>query len=290
MDPECVPCLLRRVIFETELVAPERTLDVMKASLSILDRGFGEGVNSARLSTEVHRRVYDLIGSQDPYHGLKLRADQVASSLVPRAEELIDRSEDRLRTALLCSIAGNVLDFGIGKGFDDPEDLVPAFDSIVAQGLKVDDMLSLRRLLERAESILYLLDNCGEAQFDKLVVREIKSMGVEVKGVVKGAPVLTDVTMEDAERVSLLKLFDHTLSTGMFAVGLDLERMDDRLRHEMEDTDLILCKGMANFEALSDCDYSPIAFVMRAKCNPVARAVGARKDDNVVRVYERDSD
>jgi damage-control phosphatase, subfamily I len=290
MDPECVPCLLRRVIFETELVAPERTLDVMKASLFILDRGFGERVNSARLSTEVHRRVYDLIGSQDPYHGLKLRADQVVSSLVPRAEELIDRSEDRLRTALLCSIAGNVLDFGIGKGFDDPEDLVPAFDSIVAQGLNVDDMPSLRRLLERAESILYLLDNCGEAQFDKLVVREIKRMGVEVKGVVKGAPVLTDVTMEDAERISLLKLFDHTLSTGMFAVGLDLERMDDRLCHEMEDADLILCKGMANFEALSDCDYRPIAFVMRAKCNPVARAVGARKDDNVVRVYERDSD
>ena len=38
---------------------------------------------------------------------------------------------------------------------------------------------------------------------------------------------------------------------------------------------------MANFESLSDSPFRPIAYLMRAKCRPVAEAVGARKDDNV---------
>jgi len=286
MDPECVPCLLRRVLFETELVAPERSLDVMKNSLEILSAGFGRGVNSAELATEVHRRAYSDMGSRDPYRELKRRADEVALSLVPRAEELIESSDDRLRAAALCAIAGNVMDFGIGKGFDDPVDLVGAFDSIIDQPLGVDDLPRVREILESSDRILYMLDNCGEQVFDKLLVREIQALGVTVVGVVKGEPVLTDVTREDAERSSISKSFDEMVDTGTYAIGVSVERMGDELRSEMENVDMILAKGMANFEALSDHHYRPIAYFMRAKCWPVARSIGARKDDNVVRLYE----
>lgn len=286
MDPECIPCLLGRVFFETELVAPNRALGVMKESLEILNNGFYEGVNSAELATEVHRRAYHLMGSEDPYLELKIRADEVALSLLPRAEEYIDASTDRLNAAILCAIAGNVMDFGIGKGFDDPEDLVEAFDSILAQPLGINDLPEIERLLESSEKVLYFLDNCGEQVFDKLLVREIQSIGVEVTGVVKGRPVLTDVTLEDARRSSILDQFDRVLDTGTFAVGVSLERMSNTLLEYMKGADLIIAKGMANFEALSDHDFRPIAYVMRAKCRPVAKAIGAKKDDNVVKLYE----
>jgi uncharacterized protein with ATP-grasp and redox domains len=105
--------------------------------------------------------------------------------------------------------------------------------------------------------------------------------------VVKGEPILTDVTMEDAKRSGVVEEFDEVLSTGMFAVGVDPDQMGDRLRREMEDADLIIAKGMANFESLGDAPYRPIAFLLRAKCDPVAKAVGTRKGDNVVRLYDR---
>lgn len=257
----------------------------MKECLSVLARRFDARANSARLATEVHARAYEIIGSEDPYRELKVRADEVASMVLPRAEQFIEDSTDRLRAALLCSIAGNMMDFGTGKGFDDPEELYRAFDSIVHQDLDVDDVSLLHRLLGEAEKAIYLLDNCGEVLFDKLVVREIRRLGVKVKGVVKGAPILTDVTLEDAERESLGTVFDEILTTGVFAIGLDPERMDESLRSEMENAELIISKGMANFEALSDYDFRPVVYVMRAKCWPVAKAIGARKDDNVVRVY-----
>jgi uncharacterized protein with ATP-grasp and redox domains len=54
----------------------------------------------------------------------------------------------------------------------------------------------------------------------------------------------------------------------------------------MESADLILSKGMANFESLSDDEYRPVAFLLRTKCRPVANAIGAAEGQNVVRVWE----
>jgi uncharacterized protein with ATP-grasp and redox domains len=286
MDPECIPCLLRRVLFETELVAPDRTPEVMRESLEILSNGFHEGVNSAKLATEVHRTAYQRMGSEDPYLELKVRADEVALSLLPQAEGYIESSKDRLMAATLCAIAGNVMDFGIGKGFDDPDDLIEVFDCIIAQPLGTNDLPRIRRILESSGKALYFMDNCGEQVFDKLLVREIQSIGVEVTGVVKGRPVLTDVTFDDARRSSILDQFDRVLETGTFAIGVSVEGMGDELLEEMKATDLIIAKGMANFEALSDHCFRPIAYIMRAKCRPVANAIGAKKDDNVVKLYE----
>jgi uncharacterized protein with ATP-grasp and redox domains len=43
---------------------------------------------------------------------------------------------------------------------------------------------------------------------------------------------------------------------------------------------------MANFESLSEEGLRPVVYLFRAKCRPVAEAIGAKKDDNVVKVVE----
>jgi uncharacterized protein with ATP-grasp and redox domains len=144
----------------------------------------------------------------------------------------------------------------------------------------------MRDLLSNAERVVYLLDNCGEDILDTFLVREIKSRGPQVIGVVKGEPILTDVTMEDLRRSGVDKEFDEIITTGMFAVGVNEKAMGNKLRKELENADLIVSKGMANFESLSESPFRPIAYLMRAKCRPVAEAVGAQKNDNVVRLVE----
>ena len=52
----------------------------------------------------------------------------------------------------------------------------------------------------------------------------------------------------------------------------------------MEQADLIISKGMANFESLSDRGYPRVAYLMRTKCQPVADAIGAGRDQNVVKI------
>jgi len=285
-SPECVPCLLNRVIYEVELVAPDKVEEAVVESLHIISSEYPKGMNSAALATKVHERAYAISGSADPYVDLKERSDIAAELVFPRAKEFVDSSKDKLRAAALCAIAGNVLDFGIDIGFERPEELGKKFDGLVSEGLGIDDLEKAKRLLRRAKTVVYLLDNCGESVFDRLLVKEIKSFGPKVLGVVKGAPILTDVTMEDARRAHLDQCFDEVLSTESFAVGIDVLRIPARLRAELENADLIVSKGMANFESLSDEGYRPVLYLMRAKCGAVARSIGAKPKDNIAKLYE----
>ncbi len=280
MAPECVPCLLGRVLFEVELCNPRKSGAAMKDALKVLKEGFEPGANSAEVATRVHQRAYQVMGCADPYLDLKIKSQEIAREIFPRAQCLVETSTNRLEAAALAAIAGNVMDFGIA-GLDDPTALLRQFDAIVRQGLDVNDLSQVRQRLVSAKKVVYLMDNCGEDVLDALLIREIRTLGPKVIGVVKGEPILTDVTMEDARRSGVDKEFDEVLTTGMFAVGVNEKGLGDRLRRELEEADLIVSKGMANFESLSDSRFRPIVYLMRAKCRPVAEAIGAKKDDNM---------
>jgi uncharacterized protein with ATP-grasp and redox domains len=280
-SPECVPCLLNRVIYQTELVAPEKVAEALSASMCILSQTDWSHRNSAEVATTVHRKVYEISGSNDPYKDLKRRSDEAAETI----ESYVNESKDPLEAAALCSIAGNVLDFGIEVGFERPEQLGLKFDSLVREGLAVNDLPQARKLLMKANKVVYLLDNCGESVFDRLLVKEVKSLGPKVIGVVKGEPILTDVTMEDALRVHLDRSFDELISTEEFAVGVDLRRAGERLREEIDEADLIIAKGMANLESLSDEEVRPLLYLLRTKCAPVARIIGSNRNANVAKLF-----
>jgi hypothetical protein len=283
---ECAPCLLRRILFQTRLVDPSLEEAVMSACLRMVSEEWEPGMNSAALATKVHRLSYNMLGVRDPYADLKAEANRVAASLLPRAEELVAGSQDRLKAAILVAVAGNVMDFGIG-GFESPDELRHTFESLVSQEPEPNDLGRLRELLRDAKEVLYLFDNCGEIVLDLPLLRELKAMGLKVTGVVKGEPIITDATWEDLSLSGADQVLDVCLTTGAFAIGLDLERAPPELRDAFARTDLVIAKGMANFEALSDAGVRPIAHLLRSKCSPVAKAIGARKDRNVIRVYER---
>ena len=66
MAPECIPCLLGRVLFESDLCAPKKEATAVRDSLRILTE-YVPGANSAEVATIVHRRVYDILRTDDPY-------------------------------------------------------------------------------------------------------------------------------------------------------------------------------------------------------------------------------
>ena len=284
---ECAPCLLRRILFQTRLVDPSKEEEVMFSCLRLVAEEWRPGMRSATLATKVHRICYDMLGVADPYAALKAESNRVAFSLLPRAEELVNGSQDRLKAACLVAIAGNVMDFGIG-GYEHPEELRHLFDDLVSEGPEPDDLDRLREILQSSKEVLYLFDNCGEIVLDLPLLRELKGMGLRVTGVVKGEPIITDATWEDLSISGADKILDECLTTGVFAIGLDLDQAPKELQDAFERVDLVIAKGMANFEALSGTDVKPIAHLLRSKCLPVASAIGARKDRNVIRVFERE--
>ena len=281
--PECIPCLLKRILFQARLADNGTEFDALRAAMAAFSEGLREGRNSAEMATEVHKAAYRAMGVKDPYIRLKIRADEVAGEHIDDASEHISSSGDRIRAAILIASVGNVMDFGIGKAIDDPDEFRKEFRGLIGQGIGHDDTEAVKEILSRAKSVVYLFDNCGESQMDKLLIREIRKAGTRVTGVVRGEPILNDVTLSDAERIGLDKETDSLHTTSEFRIGINLDALTADLRNEMASADLIISKGMANFESLSDQDVPvPVAFILRSKCVPVADALGIPTGVNAV--------
>ncbi len=130
---------------------------------------------------------------------------------------------------------------------------------------------------------MYVFDNCGESQLDRILIRELRKNGKYVIGVVRGKPILNDVTKDDVERSGLAMDLDEIYDTGKFYVGIDWENAPEETKNAVASADLIIMKGMANYESVSDLTIPvPVIHILRAKCVPVARSVGVPQGTNAV--------
>jgi uncharacterized protein with ATP-grasp and redox domains len=89
---------------------------------------------------------------------------------------------------------------------------------------------------------------------------------------VRDAPILNDATMEDALAFGFDRVADLLTTTGGGAeIGLDREKMPADLAQAVDQCTIIISKGMANYESLSEYDYlPPVAYLMCVKCEMIA--------------------
>lgn len=286
---ECVPCLIKRIIFEAEQSTNDKKVikkTIQKTCYALSDLYDPDGV-SAEIATKVHRIAYDTLGNDDPYRELKKQSNEIAKTLIPRVEELIDVSDDPIRMSMLCSIVGNLLDFGIRGGSENPEKLSEVFENIISEDLGYDDTEDVKNILSNSKKVIIFSDNCGEIVFDKVLCREINKFNPNIflTLVVKGEKILSDATMEDAEELGFYEVVDEILTTGNFAVGVDFQNIPSDLRNALNDVDLIICKGMANYESFSETNYRPIVYLLRTKCTAIANSMGLPLDICAVKLY-----
>ena len=289
IKPECAPCLLKRIIFETEQSTQDkkrRTQAVQKAC-KILSELYDPNNGSAPIATEVHKIVYETLQDKDPYKKLKQESNRVATSLIPKVEHLISHSNTPLKTAMICSIVGNTMDFGIEGSSTHPTMLAETFEKNIEEGLGFDDYQKTEQLLKNAHHVILFTDNCGEIVFDKILCRELKKCNTDIflSVVVKGEPIISDATMDDAKEIKLYEVADEILTTGCFAIGVDFTKLPKDAENRLQHADVIICKGMANYEAFSETPYKPILYLLRTKCSAIATSMKIPLNKNVIKVY-----
>lgn len=282
IHPRCAPCLLSRVQFEAELSTKDLTMQkkAVLAGIEVLRKYLVDGAPATHLSTKIHREAYRVLGDIDPYREKKRQSNETAQKLLPFVWDFISE-KDSFRRAVLVSIIGNSFDFGV-LGFDADKEI--GKEMILKQiqhGLDVDDSDKIRSMLD---NVVYLADNCGEIVFDTLLFDEIKKLGGKITLVVRGAPILNDVTMKELKELSIDKKVDRVLTTGSNAIGVCLKEAPPELVEALRDASLIISKGMANYETMSEYDFKPIAYLMKTKCESVAEAMGLKRNMNVARV------
>ncbi|UCF50381.1 MAG: DUF89 family protein [Thermoplasmatales archaeon] len=290
IQSECVTCLLKRIIFEAEQSTndPLIRLRTIINSCKLLDELYDPDKSSAEIATKVHKIAYETLGDEDPYNKLKEQSNQIAEKLVPRVNELIECSDDPLRITMLASIIGNLMDFGIPGASTHPEILSEIFEETFAEDLGYDDTEEIKEILKNSKNVILFTDNCGEIVFDKILCRELKKFKPDIflTLVVKGEPIISDATIKDAMELKFNEVVDEILNTGCFAIGLDFKKMPPELKKALDKANLIICKGMANYEAFSETDFRPVAYLMRTKCTAIANSLNLPLNTNVVKLIK----
>lgn len=279
MKPRCTYCLLSRVHFQSELATDDEELisKTIKECLGVMSKHYNPEAVSASIATKVHRKCYEVLEDNDPYAVTKKLINQAAMKVLPVAREKIYENspdnEELFRRAVLASVVANYFDFGI-MGFDASEDKFEAeFLKYFEHGLDVDDTPKMLGLLQ---DVVYIADNCGEILFDMIVFDVIKKLGGKITLVVRGGPILTDVTLDEVKEFEIDKKVDRVMTTGSNAVGILIEEAPAELIEIMKDSTLIISKGMANYETLSEHNYGPVAYMLLTKCECVAEDLGLK--------------
>ena len=267
---QCIDCLLSRVKLECTLCHANPTLTdtAMTECSKVMSQILSAPLSHPQIASRIHRRAYDILGNPDPFAELKALGNQQAMEVCKE----VRKDLSTFREYVLASVIGNTFDYGV-KGHTVEENFSVFFQREFAQGLTIDDTDIIAPLCSR---VVYLSDNCGEIVLDRLLIKYLKTQGSHITLAVKEAPILNDATLRDAQELGLDTLVDQITTTGGGAeIGICLENIPEDLREALAKCTIIIAKGMANFESLSEMDnLPPVAYLMAAKCKPVADEVG----------------
>jgi len=266
IKPDCLVCLMNQTLKVSNLLKLDD-----KTSKKLLD-------NTAQLLIEhnldhtppqIAKSIYSMIseitGEDDPLALAKEEATRLALSV---DTNFVQTLQDAVKLALI----GNVIDFGAQKQFDLNEMIQEHFH----RSFGINDLNKFEHELKDAKELVYIGDNVGEHIFDKLLIEMIKKdyPDLTIYYFVRGKPIINDVTLKEAQ---ILKDCAHIIDTGAQTPGYDLSEVNAESRVIFDRADVVLAKGMGNFESLYLTVQRPVYFLFIVKCNVVAQAIGEKE-------------
>jgi uncharacterized protein with ATP-grasp and redox domains len=272
---DCLVCFVRQaratgLLATDDRVVRKRIIEQAGRFLETVDSQLSPPENAVAL----YQMFSSILQDDDPFARVKQESNELALSMQAEMEKRIAAAPDPLRAALRVAIGGNIIDYAAQHVFDVQKTMESCFN----QEFVLDDYAALQQLMADTmpkTNLLYLCDNCGEIVFDSLLIRQLQNHGCRVTAVVRERPIINDATLEDA-RSSGLDRVCPVITNGTGCPGTPLAGCSEEFRHHFEAADVIISKGMGNYETLSEVK-APIFFLFTIKCSEVARHITERK-------------
>ena len=264
---ECVSCLMASSLNKAASVRDEKLkLEYVRKICEIFQQADEMNEAPPVVDARIIRLRRDLLQLQDDYSQIKHSYNQLLLGLYPRLKEKVDAAEDPLYAAIQLSMAGNYIDFGV-LGNIQPEDALGMLDEAAEKHVDAQEYGNLRADLEKEGELVFLHDNCGEVVLDKLLIETILRFYPEQKivSVVRGGPVINDVTMEDAIEVGLTELVEVIDNGTLDVAGTVLTMLPENVRSRIESAKMLIAKGQGNFETLMESGLN-VYFLFLSKC------------------------
>ena len=272
--PQCIDCLMALAKDAAALAAPANADLIAEAesiSRDVLAAAAHNEWSSPQIANRILREIRKISGVADPYQDFKAREMDQARSVFSRLQDRVGR--DLTSRAKLAAL-GNSLDF-----FHNPVQALADIPHQFSNGIAFyrDDLAQLEAFLANTpQRILYLTDNAGEIYFDIPLYDYLKHHCRQIYLVVKGGPALNDLTRTELHSAELTGRFDAVADTGTDGAGVDWDHVSMEFSDLVASADLIVSKGMANFETLYPQSIAaPAFYLFKVKCAPIQNFIQA---------------
>ena len=218
------------------------------------------------------KRIQDIYNEyyeeETDYVALKHKYNQY---MLEREDEIKEHLKEakNIKDYIKYVCVGNYIDFGVTGNIPEQE------------------IKYLEEELKQAKTLLYITDNCGEIVLDKIFIEELKKRygNLEITVMVRGGLEINDATIEDAQEIGLTKIVP-VISNGAAIAGTVKEQLSKEARKQLDSADVIIAKGMGNFESMYQEGINPY-YLFLCKCDLFTRRFGVKLFDPIFCKEER---
>jgi len=277
IDPACVDCIInqsKRVA--SAIHADEELTQKIVEAVEKMAPGFSFKQSPPEVAAAVYEKMARIAGKDDLYDEVKKLSTLKAQEFVPFLQKEVSTSKSPLLTATKVAVAGNVIDLAAEYAFDLNEEL----DKIFHTSFAINDFDLLEKRLGEVSKVLYIADNAGEHIFDLIYVKTILSLypKISLTYMTRGNAIINDVTFEEAQEAGFGEICD-LISSGVNTPGFVYDRANEASQKLFDESELIITKGMGNYECLSHVKRDNLFFLLKVKCNVVAASIGKEVGD-----------
>jgi len=273
IQEKCIPCIVNQAIKIADMVGLKEKDDLLKCVFTYLSKVDFKASSTPELVGEIFLLLKNEIGNYDPYKETRAYYNKMFLEQFVRLEQEINKVDNPFYEAVKYAIIGNIIDFNPIHNLL-LTDIEACFIKLKDEQLEINDSDLLVQEIYKANTLLYLGDNCGEICLDKILVKKIKEINplCHIYFATRGEAVVNDSIVEDAYAVGM-DTYATIISNGDYSLGTVLHRTSKKFQEVYQKADLIIAKGQANYECLSD-EKKNIFFLLMTKCKVIADDIG----------------
>ena len=276
LNSMCIRCLVdKQEAGIAKFKDEEKNTAYMKEIAKIIGESDDEASSAylVYLFNQVYRRYF---GEVKDYSEIKKEYNSYVLAMEDEMYQEIGEAKDPLAQSIVYARIGNYIDFGAMQHVEKAEflELFQEKEKNLLDQSVYEDFL---KDCQKGKNFLLLADNCGEIVLDKLFLRELKKRfpHLILSVMVRGEEVLNDVTIKDAEETGICTVAK-VVSNGNGVGGTMVDMLSEEARQVLDQADVMLAKGQANFETLHGCGRN-IYYSFLCKCDWVSGRFGVEK-------------
>jgi uncharacterized protein with ATP-grasp and redox domains len=271
IDEACIGCIINQSSkVASAIKADEALKEKLISAVTQSSKDFSFSLTPPEVAVDVYEMMSLIADKEDLYEEIKNYSTQNALSYIPFLEYKISKSPDKLLTATKVAIAGNVIDLAAEVEFDLADEIEKIFETDFGH----DDFEKLKEMLADAKTLLVIGDNTGEHIFDYLFIQTLQQLYplLYISYMVRGNPIINDVTMKEAKEAGFDKLCN-LVDSGVNTPGFVYNRANEESQQLFDEVDVIITKGMGNYECLSPSRRKNLCYLLKVKCSVVASSL-----------------